>query len=107
MKAMAKVGLICALLLISADASVYKGQRAYMKLCKKCHGSGEKVLAMHTQKEWQSIFDHNAKNLIQMHKGDKKAMEILQSEKFKKNLRHMRQFFHKFASDSGNVPACN
>ena len=92
---------------MQADASVYKGQRAYMKLCKKCHGSGDKVLALHTQKEWEEIFANDAKQLITLHKKDKNALKILHSEKFKKSLRHMRQFFHKFASDSGNVPACN
>ena len=90
-----------------SNASVYKGQRAYMKLCKKCHKSGGKLAKTHTQSEWEEFFDDNAKLLKNVHKKDKAAMNKLNSKKFDKNIKHMRQFFHKYASDTGNVPACN
>ena len=89
------------------DASVYKGQRAYMKLCKKCHKSGGKLAKSYTQSEWDDYFDENAKLLKDVHNKNRAAMDKLNSERFKKNIKHMRQFFHKYASDSGNVPACN
>ncbi|WP_201353513.1 c-type cytochrome [Hydrogenimonas urashimensis] len=92
---------------ISLDASVFKGQRAYMKLCKSCHKSGGKLAKSHTQEEWEEYFDNNAKLLKSAHAKDSKVMDMLNSEKFNKNLKHMKQFFYKYASDSGNVPACN
>ncbi|WP_456450450.1 cytochrome C [Hydrogenimonas sp.] len=90
-----------------AGASVYKGQRAYMKLCKKCHKSGGKLAGSHTQSEWEEYFDNNGKLLKEVHQNDSTAMAKLNSKRFEKNIKHMRQFFHKYASDSGNVPACN
>ncbi len=89
------------------QASVFKGQRAYMKLCKKCHKSGGKLAMSHTQNEWEDYFDENARLLKEVHKNNKTAMQKLNSKRFEKNIRHMRQFFLKYASDSGNVPACN
>ncbi|WP_457596946.1 cytochrome C [Hydrogenimonas sp.] len=78
-----------------------------MKLCKKCHKSGGKLAASHTQSEWDDYFEDHGKLLKKVHEGDAAAMKKLESKKFEKNLKHMRQFFHKYASDSGNVPACN
>ena len=95
-------------LLISAGyASVFKGQQAYMKLCKKCHKSGGKLAASHTRAEWEDYFKNNAKLLKEVHKNDKTAMEKLNSRNFEKNVKHMRQFFDEYAGDTGNVPACN
>ena len=92
---------------VVSQASVYKGQRAFMKICKKCHKSGGKLAKEHSQDEWEEYFDNNAQLLLQAHKNDQKALEKLQSKRFKKSIRHMRQFFMKYANDSGNVPACN
>ncbi len=92
---------------ISVDASVYKGQRAYMKLCKACHKSGGKLAKSHTQEEWDEYFDNDAKLLKNVHEKDADAMQKLESDNFEKYKKHMKQFFHKYASDSGNVPACN
>ena len=89
------------------SGSVYKGQRAYMKLCKKCHHSGGKLAAAHTQAEWEEYFENGAALLRDAHKKSPDAMKKLDTDRFKKNIRHMQQFFHKYASDSGNVPACN
>jgi hypothetical protein len=107
---MKKVFFIGAALIFSYSnmhASVFKGQRAYMKLCKKCHKSGGMLSGAHTQEEWDEYFDDDAKKLKAIHKDNAAAMRKLESKKFKKNLKHMRQFFHKYAADSGNVPACN
>jgi cytochrome c553 len=107
---MRKVIAIGVLVIISfsfSNASVFKGQRAYMKLCKKCHKSGGKLAASHTQSEWEEYFENDAKLLKEVHRNDQAAMQKLNSKKFEKNIKHMRQFFHKYASDSGNVPACN
>ena len=89
------------------SASVFKGQRAYMRNCKSCHKSGGDLAKSHTQDEWEEYFDQEAKLLTDMHKKNKEAIQVLHSKKFRKNIRHLRQFFMKYASDSGNVPACN
>jgi len=89
------------------EASVVKGQRAYMKLCKKCHKSGGKLAPSHTRAEWEDYFANDAKLLKEAHQNDKAAMEKLTSKRFEKSLRHLLQFFVKYAKDSGNVPACN
>ncbi len=91
----------------SLNASVFKGQRTYMKICKKCHKSGGKLAGSHTQSEWEDFFEDNARLLKEAHKNDAAAREKLNSKRFKKNVKHLRQFFIKYASDSGNVPACN
>ncbi|BDY13841.1 hypothetical protein HCR_21530 [Hydrogenimonas cancrithermarum] len=78
-----------------------------MKLCKKCHKSGGKLASSHTQTEWEEYFENGGAKLKNIHKNDQLAMKKLNSSKFNKNLKHLRQFFEKYASDSGNVPACN
>jgi cytochrome c len=88
-------------------ASAYKGQRIYMKICKTCHKSGGKLAKSHTQEEWEKYFADNANLLRKIHKQNSDAMKKIESEKFLKNIKHIRQFFYEYASDTGNVPACN
>ena len=90
-----------------SDASVYKGQKEYMKQCKKCHGSGTKLSQKFTMDEWRDFFANSGAKLIQIHQKDANASKYFQSERFKKKVKHLRQFFEKFAADSGNVPACS
>ena len=91
----------------SLQASVFKGQRTYMKICKKCHKSGGKLAGSHTQNEWEDYFENEAKLLKEVHKNDATAMDKLNSDRFKKHMKDLREFFVKYASDTGNVPACN
>ena len=90
-----------------SNASVYKGQMAYMKMCKSCHSDCGKLVTSHTQAEWKRFFNDDAKVLKTLHAKDPKAMKMLDSKKFEKRLKHMRQFFSEFGNDTGNVPACN
>ena len=101
------IGIIVVFSWSDIYASVFKGQRAYMQLCKVCHKSGETLLSQHTQEEWDIYFENYAKKLKEIHRNNPNAMKKLMSKKFKKNLKHIKQFFHTYASDSGNVPACN
>lgn len=89
------------------NASVYKGQKEYMKKCKKCHGNGAKIAKSKTTDEWIDLFSNNATLLKQLHKKDEKAMKYFNSKRFEKKERYLLQFFKKYASDSGNVPACS
>ncbi|WP_187646960.1 hypothetical protein [Nitrosophilus labii] len=92
---------------INAHASVYKGQKEYMKICKVCHGSGTKVSKAKTTDEWIELFANNASMLKKIHIKDKNAMKYLNSKRFEKKKKHLLDFFKKYAADSGNVPACS
>jgi len=88
----------------AANADIKKGQKAYMKKCKRCHGNGTKGAAMKTQKEWEHAFENNAKLFRKWHKEDKKAMKFINSKKFDKLAPHLKDFLYEYGSDSGNIP---
>ena len=102
--------LLVALLLGSAlssplSADIKKGQKAYLKQCKKCHGNGTKGAAMKTQDEWQSAFSNENAGFKEWHKGTK-GEKYANGKKFKKYSEHLKDFLHEYGSDSGNVPSC-
>lgn len=90
----------------SANADVRKGQKAYLKECKKCHGNGTKGAAMKTQGEWEDAFANDAAVFKAWHKNDEKAMKFINSKKFEKLAPHLKDFLYEYGSDSGNVPSC-
>jgi len=90
----------------AANADVKKGQKVYLKKCKKCHGNGTKGAAMKTQAEWDAAFKDNAKIFRDWHKNDQNAMKYIDSSKFEKDAPSLRDFLYFYGSDSGNVPAC-
>ena len=104
---------VCAvafLLLSSSDAAVYKGQKEYVKKCRKCHGGGQELASSKTMEEWENIMSNDGTELIKFHLKDKKAKKALnyfEDKRFKKKARHLEDFFVEYAEDSGNVPACN
>jgi len=89
----------------AANAEVKKGQKAYLKQCKKCHGNGTKGAAMKTQDEWEELFEDDAQMLIKIHEGDK-SEKYFNGKKFKKYSPHLKEFLIEYGSDSGNVPSC-
>ena len=94
------------------EAAVYKGQKAYVKKCRKCHGGGQKVAASKRMKEWKKLLNKKNKGikLATLHLEDKKAKKswkYFDSKKYRKRARHLRDFMVEYAKDSGNVPACN
>lgn len=101
------IAFLTALSLLStaASADVKKGQKAYLKTCKKCHGNGTKGAAMKTQDEWEELFEDDAELLVEAHKGDK-SEKFFAGKKFKKLSPHLKDFLYEYASDSGNVPSC-
>ena len=88
-----------------AQASVFKGQRAYMKECRSCHGSC-KMTGTHTRSEWNIFFSNDGAKLVQLHLKDPAALKLFNSGDFQKSLKHLRQFFEEYAGDTGNVAAC-
>ncbi len=89
----------------NADGSVKKGQRAYLKNCKKCHGNGTKGAVLKSQAGWNALFADDGAGIKAVHKGTK-GEKFFGSKKFKKYAPHLRAFLHMYGSDSGNVPSC-
>jgi hypothetical protein len=89
------------LLTTAASADVAKGQKLYKKKLKSaCGMSGADMAKKHTQAEWEDL-KGNLKEEIKTicPKVKDKALKD-------KYMEHYYDFFHNFASDSGNVPSC-
>ncbi|MCX6074493.1 MAG: c-type cytochrome [Campylobacterales bacterium] len=99
--AVVAVGMMSA----SASADEKKGQKAYLKTCKTCHGNGTKGAAMHTQNEWDALFANGGANIIKAHVGTK-AEATFNSDGFKEKAQDLRDFLFMYGNDSGNVPSC-
>jgi len=96
----------------SLEAAVYKGQKTYIKKCRKCHGGGLKVAASKRMKDWKKLLNRKNKGikLAKIHTKSKKAKKswrYFNSKKYRKKARHLKDFMVEYAKDSGNVPACN
>jgi cytochrome c553 len=89
----------------TASADIKKGQKGYLKTCKKCHGNGTKGAGMQTQDGWTEMFANDAALIIKKHEGTK-AEEYFNSDKFKEAAPHFKDFLFQYGSDSGNVPSC-
>jgi hypothetical protein len=94
----------------SANAAVYKGQKEYIKKCRKCHGGGLEVAASKKRNTWKKLLNNKGKELAQLHLGNDKAKEswdYFESSSYAKHSKHIKDFLVEYAKDSGNVPACN
>ncbi|WP_281951124.1 cytochrome C [Nitrosophilus kaiyonis] len=99
--------ILISLSFLSLHASVFKGQKEYMKKCKKCHGNGAKVAKAKTSDEWINLFKNNGLLIKKAHNTDEDAMKYFNSKRFEKKSIHLLDFLKKYSSDSGNVPACS
>lgn len=107
MNKIVKIALGAALLLslgaTTASADAAKGQKLFSKKLKKaCGQNGGKIAGKHTQDEWTDINDAGKlKDEI------KKICPKVKDKSLKsKYMKDYYDFFHDFASDSGNVPSC-
>jgi len=94
----------------SADAAVYKGQKVYIKKCRKCHGGGLEVAASKKKRTWKKLMKNKGEGLAKLHLENKKAKaswKYFESTKYTKRAKHLQDFMVEYAKDSGNVPACN
>lgn len=104
---------IFSLLFIPAlEAAVYKGQKSYVKKCRKCHGGGQKMAASKNMKDWKTLLGKKDKGAIlaKIHLDNedaKKSHNYFGDKKYAKASKHLRDFMVEYAKDSGNVPACN
>ncbi len=102
-KVVLSASMILSLGAVSASADADKGLKLYSKKLKDaCGMSGAVMAGKHTQGEWGAV-----------NKGGNLAKEIKticpkvdDKDLNDKTLPHLYDFFHKFGSDSGNVPSC-
>lgn len=96
----------------SANAAVYKGQKEFVKKCVKCHKAGQEFVSTKKKREWTAFMKDKGQKLADIHleSEDKKAEpshEYFSDKAFTKKTKHLKDFLLEYASDSGNVPACN
>jgi len=99
------VALGLALFSNSAFASVKKGQKVYLKKCKKCHGLGTRGATLKTQHEWKKAFDNDAELMKKWHEGTS-AAHYMHSKDFERRYKDLKDFLYEYGSDSGNIPSC-
>jgi len=87
--------------------SAYKGKKEYIRKCKKCHGNGAKFIKKRIIAQWEEVFANDGMKLKSWHAEVKGAKDYFNSPRFEKKMRHLKNFFTKYAADSGNVPACS
>lgn len=97
---------------LSSSAAVYKGQRIFVKKCVKCHKAGQQFVATKKKRQWKSLMKKKGKKLAEIHinskdKKAKRSVKYFKSKRYTKKSKHLKQFLMEYASDSGNVPACN
>lgn len=93
-----------------ADAAVYKGQKIFVKKCVDCHTEGQSFVSSKSSYEWEDYMANKGEKLAEVHLDNEQAKsswKYFESKKYKKKTKHLADFLYEFASDSGNVPACN
>ena len=92
------------------SAAAYKGQKIYIESCKECHGGGQGFAGSKKQRAWSKLMNNKGEKLADIHLSSKKAQpswEYFGSRDFTRGAKHLEDFLVEYASDSGNVPACN
>lgn len=107
---MKKVLLIMMALLLTSNltADVNQGKRYYMKHFKqKLKMSGLDFVQLHTQAQWQQLFDNNASGfVVEFSKKYPQHAAYLNSPRVEKKLQDLGDFAVEYASDSGKLPSC-
>ncbi|MDD5716702.1 MAG: cytochrome C [Sulfuricurvum sp.] len=95
---------------MTLNAAAYKGQKIYMNSCKECHGGGQTLAASKKQRIWEKLMENKGEKLADIHLSSKKAQpswEYFSDRSYSKDAKHLEDFLTEYASDTGNVPACN
>ncbi len=101
---------LLSLLVSSSSAAVYKGQKVFVRKCLECHLQGQAFVALKSQDEWEELMEDEGTPLKELHLEDDEAVEswkYFKSKRYTKKAKHLNDFLMEYASDSGNVPACN
>lgn len=96
-------------MLVPLNASVYKGQKYFQKKCLSCHGKALKFVTGKSYDDWQEYLSANGDVLYKLHADADEAadsMSYFESDKFRRSMKHYKDFFLEYASDTGNIPAC-
>jgi hypothetical protein len=96
--------------MLTSEARVYKGQKEYIKKCKKCHNNGQEIAYSKKRRNWKKMMKNKGELLAKVHLKSRKAKgswRYFKSSKYKKKSKHLKDFFMEYARDSGNVPACD
>lgn len=97
------VAFMSVTLSVSAEASVIRGKRYYVKLLKKpCGFKGDVMGKYHSKQEWRDTYRSGTITQT-IRKICPDATAVIS----KKKQKHLYHFLSSFASDSGNVPSCN
>lgn len=92
----------------NAGAAIYKGQKVYVRDCRSCHPSEQVISASRTKGTWDALMNEHGKMLSDLHLASAEAelsWAYFNSAKYKKESRHLHDFFVEYAKDSGNVLA--
>jgi len=95
---------------LSLSASVYKGHVLFKKKCLSCHGKALEFVISKDTAGWSEIMKDDGSALLLIHVRAPKAEKSLtyfKGKRYQKNVRHFRDFFLEYASDTGNIPACD
>ena len=103
------LSVILLIAIIPLNASVYKGQKYFKKKCISCHGKAMQFVTAKSYDTWLEYFDESGDKIYDIH-GDsvkaKASMKYFDSGKYRTSVKHFRDFFLEYASDTGNIPAC-
>ena len=92
------------------NASIYKGQKEYVKHCVSCHKSGQSFIVTKMQKQWMELLVDDGFKLAEIHLLNdyaKKSHDYFKGKKYEKLSESLKQFLVEYAKDSGKIPACN
>lgn len=104
------VAVVCVVFLVSLEGAVYKGHILYVKQCKKCHGQGQVFITSKNQATWERMMSNNGEPVAKLHLYSEDAKEVhdyFGSRAWQRHANDLRDFMVEYASDSGNVPACD
>ena len=107
--------ILCSLVMFIAlpphvSAASYKGHSLFKRKCFECHSEGLKFIKGKTTFEWEEIMEKKGMQVANIHfELDQKDEDFkyFRGSKYKRDSRHYLDFFLEYASDSGNVPACD
>ena len=95
------------LLLTSADAAAYRGQRVFTKQCLTCHKDGADFVTKYKASHWSELMSEDGKPLAQLHlknKKAKKSWKYFNGKRYLKKSKDLKDFLVTYAKDSGNIP---
>ena len=98
------------LTVLTSEARVYKGQKEYIKNCKKCHNNGQEIAHSKQISAWKKMMQNRGELLAKAHFENpkaKKSWKYFKSDRYNKKSRDLKDFFVEYAEDSGNIPACD